>query len=183
MSVLGPMKVRVIGPESEQLGVVGIKRALDLAKDNELDLVEIAPTGKPPVCRIMDFSKYKYDQEKKERRIKKNQHVTHLKEVRMKPRIGEGDYQTKLRQTIAFLDKKDKVKVSMMFRGREMAHREIGREILERVLKDIEGHGDPEKGISQEGRMMVVILNPSSAKVPSKKKEASSEDLKETQES
>jgi translation initiation factor IF-3 len=163
--------VRVIGPDSEQLGVLGIRRALDLAKESELDLVEISPTAKPPVCRIMDYSKYKYDQEKKERRIKKNQHVTHLKEIRLKPHIGEGDYQTKLKQTLTFLSKKDKVKVSMMFRGRELAHREIGKDILERVLKDTAGRGEPESGIQAEGRMMTVVLTPISDKTSSKPRE------------
>jgi translation initiation factor IF-3 len=151
--------------------VVGIKRALDLAKESELDLVEIAPTAKPPVCRIMDYSKYKYDQEKKERRIKKNQHVTHLKEIRLKPRIGEGDYQTKLRQILSFLEKKDKVKVSMMFRGREIAHRELGKEILDRVIKDTVGFGIPEKEIVQEGKIMMVTFSSASDKTVVKKQE------------
>jgi len=151
------------------LGVVGIRRALDLAKESELDLVEIAPTAKPPVCRIMDYSKFKYDQEKKERRIKKNQHIVHLKEIRFKPRIGEGDYQTKLRQVMVFLDKKDKVKVSMMFRGREMAHKELGREVLERVIRDTVEKGTPENNLIQEGRIMTVTLAPSSDKGIAKK--------------
>ena len=158
-------EVRVIGPDSEQLGVVSIRRALDLAQEHELDLVEIAPTAKPPVCRIMDYSKYKYDQEKKERRVKKSQHVTHLKQLRLKPHIGEGDYQIKLKQAIGFLDKKDKVKVNMFFRGREMAHKELGRDILERLIKDAAEHGTPEKAPSMEGRVMYVVLNPVSSKV------------------
>ena len=154
----------MIGPEAEQLGVVVIRRALDLAKEHDLDLVEIAPTAKPPVCRIMDYSKFKYDQEKKERRVKKNQHVTHLKQMRLNPNIGEGDYQVKLKQIIGFLGKKDKVKVNMFFRGREMAHREIGRRILDRIIIDAAKYGEPENSPSMEGRVMFVLINPVSSK-------------------
>ena len=137
-----------------------IKRALELAEEHDLDLVEIAPTAKPPVCRIMDYSKFKYDQEKKERRIKKKQHVTHLKQIRLKPHIGDGDYQVKLKQAISFLQKKDKVKVNMFYRGREMAHREIGQKILERMIMDLAECGQPEKSPSMEGRVMTVLFNP-----------------------
>lgn len=154
----------MIGPESEQLGVVTIHRALDLAQEHELDLVEIAPTAKPPVCRIMDYSKYKYDQEKKERRVKRSQHVAHLKQLRLKPNIGEGDYQIKLRQAVGFLDKKDKVKINMFFRGRELSHKELGRNVLDRMVKDAVGHGTPEAPPSMEGRVMFVVLNPVGSK-------------------
>jgi translation initiation factor IF-3 len=152
--------VRVIGPEGEQLGVVMIRRALELAQQHELDLVEVAPTAKPPVCRIMDYSKYKYDQEKKERRIKKHQHVTHLKQIRVKPHIAESDYHVKLKQVLAFLEKKDKVKINMMFRGREMAHKELGEEILKRFMADTQPYGVPDKSPTMEGRVMYVIINP-----------------------
>ncbi len=144
--------------------MVGLSRALDLAKQHNLDLVEIAPTAKPPVCRIMDYSKFKYDQEKKERRIKKNQHVTHLKQIRMKPHIGESDLQIKIKQAIGFLKKKDKVKINMLFRGREIAHKELGQEILERILKDVVDHGQPEKAPAFEGRVMSVVINPIAVK-------------------
>ncbi len=154
----------MIGPESEQLGVVVLRRALDLAQEHDLDLVEISPTAKPPVCRIMDYSKFKYDQEKKERRVKKNQHVTHLKQMRLKPNIGDGDYQVKLRRIIEFLGKKDKVKVNMMFRGREMAHKELGRRVLERIIKDVGEFGQPENPPSMEGRVMFILVNPISNK-------------------
>lgn len=150
----------MIGPEAEQLGVVVLRRALDLAKEHDLDLVEIAPTAKPPVCRIMDYSKYKYDQEKKERRVKKSQHVTHLKQIRLKPNIGEGDYQVKLRQINGFLGKKDKVKVNMFFRGREMSHKELGQRILERIITDTAKHGYPERNPTMEGRVMYIMLIP-----------------------
>jgi len=154
----------VIGPDAEQLGVVVLRRALDLAQEHELDLVEIAPTAKPPVCRIMDYSKFKYDQEKKERRVKKNQHVTHLKQIRLKPNIGDGDYQIKLRQIVGFLEKKDKVKINMFFRGRQMAHKELGRRILERMITDAAACGQAEKAPSMEGRVMYIVLNPVSDK-------------------
>jgi len=160
----------VIGPDSEQLGVVVLQRALDLARQHELDLVEIAPTANPPVCRIMDYSKFKYDQEKKERRIKRNQHVAHLKQIRMKPHIGEGDYQIKLRQAISFLKKKDKVKINMFYRGREMMHKELGEEIVNRFVRDLVEFGQAEKAPFMEGRVMSVVINPVAGK-PAKKEE------------
>ncbi|OGX19091.1 MAG: translation initiation factor IF-3 [Omnitrophica WOR_2 bacterium GWC2_45_7] len=155
-------EVRVIGPEAEQLGVVVIRRALELAKEHGLDLVEISPTANPPVCRIMDFSKYKYDQEKKERRIKKNQHVAHLKQIRLKPHIDENDYKIKLKQTLGFLSKKDKVKINMFFRGREVMHKELGQAVLNRVIQDVIGQGLPEKAPTMEGRVMSIVLIPNS---------------------
>ena len=154
----------MVGPESEQLGVVVLSRALDLAKEHNLDLVEIAPTAKPPVCKIMDYSKFKYDQEKKERKIRKNQRVTHLKQIRMKPRIDEHDYQIKLKNIQKFLAKKDKVKINMMFRGREMMHKDLGREILDRLVKDVAETGQPEKNPMMEGRVMSLVLAPKSEK-------------------
>jgi len=141
-----------------------IKRALELADQHDLDLVEVAPTAKPPVCRIMDFSKYKYDQEKKERRVKKTQKITHLKQIRIKPHIDEHDYQIKLKQAITFLGKKDKVKVNLFFRGREMAYRDQGRAILDRFAGDIEQHGQLEKSATMEGRVMSVVVAPKSEK-------------------
>lgn len=152
----------MIGPEAEQLGVVVIRRALELAKEHGLDLVEISPTANPPVCRIMDFSKYKYDQEKKERRIKKNQHVAHLKQIRLKPHIDENDYKIKLKQTLGFLSKKDKVKINMFFRGREVMHKELGQAVLNRVIQDVIGQGLPEKAPTMEGRVMSIVLIPNS---------------------
>ena len=113
----------------------------------------------------MDYSKYKYDQEKKERRIKKAQHITHLKQIRLKPHIGEGDYQLKVRQALGFLKKKDKVKVNLFFRGREMAHRDLGRNLLERIVADLKEYGTPEKAVAMEGRVMHVILTPTSEKI------------------
>ena len=154
----------MIGPESEQLGVVVIQRALELAREYGLDLVEIAATAAPPVCRIMDYSKFKYEQEKKERQMKKSQTIVRLKQIRLKPHIGEGDYHVKVRQAINFLKKKDKVKINMMFRGREITHIELGRNIIDRFVKDVAQHGQPEKNPFMEGRVMTVQLNPMSDK-------------------
>lgn len=141
-----------------------IRRALELAQEHGLDLVEVAPTARPPVCRIMDFSKYKYDQEKKERRVKKNQKIAHLKQVRVKPHIDENDYQVKLKQMKTFLAKKDKVKINLFFRGREMAYREQGRQIVERFIADLTEIGLAEKSPEMEGRIMSVVLTPKSDK-------------------
>ncbi len=153
-------EVRVIGPNSEQLGVVMVRRAIEMAMEHSLDLVEVAPMAKPPVCRIMDFSKYKYDQEKKERRVKKSQKMTHLKQLRIKPHIDKHDYEVKLKQAKAFLEKKDKVKLNLFFRGREMAFKEQGRSILERFVADTADIGLVEKDPAMEGRIMSVIVAP-----------------------
>lgn len=153
-------EVRIIGPNAEQIGVVVLKRALELASEHNLDLVEVAPTAKPPVCRIMDFSKYKYDQEKKERRVKKSQRISHLKQIRIKPHIDEGDYQIKLKKAQGFLEKKDKVKINLFFRGREMAFRAQGGKILERFVGDLAQQGQAERSPTMEGRIMSVIFSP-----------------------
>ena len=157
-------EVRVIGPNSEQLGVVVIKRALALASEYNLDLVEVAPTAKPPVCRIMDFSKYKYEQSKKERRVKKSQKVVHLKQLRIKPHIDTNDYQVKLKQAIAFLEKKDKVKVNLFFQGREMMFKAQGKKILDKFVSDVAEHGQAEQFASMEGRVLSVTVAPRTTK-------------------
>jgi translation initiation factor IF-3 len=153
-------QVRLIGPEGNQLGILPIQKALELAIKYELDLVEVAPQVEPPVCRIMDFSKFKYDQEKKEREAKKHQIRMRLKEIRLKPNIDENDYQVKLRQTIGFLNKKDKVKVCLFFRGRQMAHLDLGRKVLDRFISDAQQAGKIEKGSVLEGRIMSAVLAP-----------------------
>ena len=158
-------EVRVIGPESEQLGVVTILKANELAEQFSLDLVEVAPTAKPPVCRIMDFSKYKYEQEKKERKARKNAHIVHLKQIRIKPHIDEHDFNTKLSQARGFLEKKDKVKVNLFFSGREMAFKEQARGLLEKFLAETADLGMVEKGIMLEGRVMSVLVAPKAEKV------------------
>ena len=153
-------EVRVIGSNSEQLGVVVIRRAMEMAAEQGLDLVEVAPMANPPVCRIMDFSKYKYDQEKKERRVKKSQKISHLKQLRVKPHIDKHDYEVKLKKAKSFLEKRDKVKLNLFFRGREMAFREQGKQILDRFVMDIAEVGQIEKPPSMEGRIMSVIVAP-----------------------
>lgn len=153
-------QVRLIGPEGNQLGVVAIQRALEIASQNDLDLVEVAPQAVPPVCRIIDFSKFKYDQEKKEREAKKHQKQTRLKEIRIKPNIDEHDYQVKLRQAQEFLKKKDKVKINLFFRGRQMEHIDLGRKILDKFISDTQNDGQLEKSPNLEGRIMSLVISP-----------------------
>ena len=150
----------MIGPNSEQLGVVSVKAGLDLAAKYELDLVEVAPQVKPPVCRIMDFSKYKYEQEKREREAKKHQKHFQLKEIRVKPNIEEHDYHIKLKHMLEFLKEGNKVKVTLMFRGREMAHKEIGRRVVDRFSVDAQEAGIVESGPTYEGRFITIVVAP-----------------------
>jgi len=133
-----------------------LKKSLELG----LDLVEVAPQSVPPVARIMDYSKFKYEQEKKEREAKKKQHITHVKEIRIRPKIEEHDYQVKLHNTEKFLKRGDKVKVSMLFRGRQMAHIDLGKNILNRLASDIAALGELEFGPRLDGRMMTLIIVP-----------------------
>jgi translation initiation factor IF-3 len=133
--------------------------ALAKAREADLDLVEVAPTSRPPVCRIMDYSKFKYDQEKKEKEAKKRQHIIRIKEVRYKATIEEHDYQTKLAHIKDFLAKGNKVKVSLRFRGRELAHQEKGRALMQRVISDISGVGEAEKPPLKEGHFLNMVLN------------------------
>ena len=151
-------QVRLIGAEGNQLGVVSIQKALETAGQSELDLVEVAPKANPPVCRITDFSKFKYDQEKKEREMKKHQARAKLKEIRLRPNIEEHDYQIKLKHAKEFLSKKEKVKISLLFRGRQMAHKDIGKKLMERFVADLGEAGKVEKFPSLEGRMISAIM-------------------------
>ncbi len=153
-------QVRVIGPAGEQLGIIPIQKALESSRQYELDLVEVASGVVPPVCRIMDFSKFKYEQERKEREAKKHQRQVHLKEVRFKPNIEEHDYQVKLKQVIEFLKKGDRVKIGMFFRGREMSHQELGTRIINRLLSDAATVGQAEKAPTLEGRVINTVLIP-----------------------
>ena len=153
-------EVRLVGNDGSQLGVVAIQKALELADQSELDLIEVAPNANPPVCRIGDFSKFKYDQEKKEREDKKHQAHGKLKEIRIKPNITEHDYQVKLRQTLGFLKKKDKVKVTLVFRGRQMEHVDLGRRILDKFISDTQNAGQIEKTPVQEGRSIYMVIGP-----------------------
>ncbi len=153
-------QVRLVGPDGSQLGVVSIQNALDIANQHELDLVEVAPQASPPVCRVIDFSKFKHDQEKKEREAKKYQRQSRLKEIRLKPNIDDHDYQVKVKHAVGFLKKKDKVKVSLFFRGRQMEHLDLGRKILDRFIIDIQNDGQIEKEPVLEGRVISFMIAP-----------------------
>ena len=151
-------EVRVVGDAGEQLGVMTVQDALKRAEEAGFDLVEVAPTAVPPVCRIIDYSRYKYEQEKREKEARKKQKVVHIKELRLGPKIGEHDYQFKLRHLEDFLKRGDKVKVAMMFRGREMTHTDIGRKILDRLASDISSVGEIEESPRLEGRIISMVI-------------------------
>ena len=153
-------EVRLVGVEGEQVGVVPIAEALRLAEVAEVDLVEIAPTAKPPVCRIMDFGKFRYREQKRAHEAKLKQKQIQVKEVKFRPGTDEGDYKIKLRNLIKFLEEGDKTKVTLRFRGREMAHQEFGVRLLQRVRSDLELHGVVEQFPRLEGRQMVMVLSP-----------------------
>lgn len=153
-------EVRLIGVEGEQLGVKPIREAMQLATELNLDLVNVAPTAKPPVCRIMDYGKFRYEQQKKEKEARKNQKVVEIKEVRFSATIDEHDYQTKLRNVVKFLNEQDKVKCTVRFRGREITHASIGQKVLERVAKETEELSSMERRPKLEGRSMIMILTP-----------------------
>ncbi len=153
-------EVRLISADAEQLGVVATEKALVMARDAGLDLVEVAASAKPPVCKIMDYSRYKYEQEKRERAAKKKQHIVHVKEVKFSSKIQEHDYQTKLNHLRKFLERKDRAKVTMFFRGREMAHLDLGKIILERVIKDLADIAEPEGYAKKEGKLLILNFKP-----------------------
>jgi translation initiation factor IF-3 len=161
----------VIGPDGEQVGILAIREALAYAQERLLDLVEVSPTARPPVCRVMDFGKFKYEQNKKLQKARKKQHVTHLKEVKLRPKIEEHDYRFKVNNGRRFLELHDKVKFTVTFRGREMAHPEAGFRLLEKVVKDLEGVGQVENPSRMEGRSIVLLMVPrtAGAKPPEKK--------------
>lgn len=157
-------EVRLVGPEGNQLGIKPLREALQLAREANLDLVNVAPNAKPPVCRIMDYGKYRYEQSKREKEARKKQKVITIKEVRLSATIEEHDLQTKLRSVKKFLQNGDKVKCSIRFRGREITHQDIGRDILMRIAKEVEGEGEVERRPKLEGRHMIMILAPSTPK-------------------
>ncbi|MAS40901.1 MAG: translation initiation factor IF-3 [Porticoccaceae bacterium] len=153
-------EVRLIDAEGEQAGIVAIRAALELAEESGLDLVEIAPLAKPPVCRVMDFGKFKYQTAKKAHEAKLKQKQVQVKEVKLRPRTDENDYQIKMRNLRRFLEDGDKVKVTLRFRGREMAHQEFGMRQLERIKGDLDGLANVEQMPKMEGRQMVMVLAP-----------------------
>ena len=158
-------EVRVIDQNGEQLGVLPIRRALELAEEAELDLVKIVPTAKPPVCKLMDYDKYRYEQAKKEREIRKNQKVVSIKEVQLSATIEENDIQTKAKAAVKFLQGGDKVKVSIRFRGRQITHQEIGLAVMQDFVARVRDVANVERKPMVEGRHMIMILAP---KDPSK---------------
>ena len=151
----------MIDQNGEQLGVIATQEALRRAQEAGLDLVEVAPDAAPPVCRIMDYSKYKYDQEKKQREAKKKQHVIHIKELKIKPNIEEHDYQVKLLHLRRFLERGDKTKITVMFRGREVQHMERGRAVLDKIMKGVADIGEIEEPpTTMFGRTIVMTFRP-----------------------
>jgi len=152
--------VRAIGPEGEQLGVLPIEQALARAQELGMDLVEVSPMAKPPVCKIMDYGKFKYLEKKKQNEAKKKQVVVQLKEVKLRPRTEEHDYDVKLKKVREFLEEANKARITVMFRGREMSHRELGQKVLQRVIEDLRETAVIEAAPRFEGRQMFMILAP-----------------------
>ena len=157
-------EVRLISNDGEQLGIVSAAQAQKLAAEKNLDLVKIAPQAKPPVCKIMDYGKYRFEQSKREKEAKKNQHVVEIKEIRMSPGIGVGDFNTKLKNAQKFLADGNRVKVSVRFRGREMAHTDIGKDLLVRFAEQCAEVATLDKEPKLEGRSMSIFLSPKTGK-------------------
>ena len=153
-------KVRLIGADGEQVGVVDTDEARSIAREADLDLVEVAPDSRPPVCRLLDYSKYKYEQEQKAQPARKHQSQIVIKEIKFRPKVGVHDYETKKGHVLRFLEHKDKVKVTIMFRGREMVHPERGEALLMRLAEDVKEYGVIESKPLQDGRNMVMMLAP-----------------------
>jgi translation initiation factor IF-3 len=169
-------KVRLIGAEGEQLGIVEIAEAMKRAQDAELDLVEVAPGSKPPVTRLLDYSKYKYEQEQKQKQARKHQTQVNVREIKLRPKIATHDYETKKGHVERFLRQRNKVKITIMFRGREQAHPERGRDLLKRLFEDLDGLATIESEPLQEGRNMSMMLAPSKEAVAEAKKDEPAED-------
>ncbi|MDU8910593.1 translation initiation factor IF-3 [Aestuariicoccus sp. MJ-SS9] len=153
-------EIRLIGAEGENVGVVSPARALEMAEEAGLDLVEISPNATPPVCKIMDYGKFKYEQQKRESEARKKQKTIEVKEVKFRPGTDTHDYEVKMRNVFKFLENGDKVKITLRFRGREMAHQNLGRELLERVAEDTKEIGKVENFPKMEGRQMVMMIGP-----------------------
>lgn len=153
-------ELRLIGAEGENVGVVTPVRAMQLADDAGLDLVEISPNASPPVCKIMDFGKYKYEQQKRESEARKKQKIIEVKEIKFRPGTDTHDYEVKMRNVYKFLENGDKVKITLRFRGREMAHLSLGRELLERIGEDVLEYGKVENMPKMEGRQMTMMIGP-----------------------
>ncbi len=167
-------EVRLIDEEGNQVGVIATRDALEMARERGLDLVEVAPNASPPVCRLMDYGKYRFEQSKKERDSRKNQHVTKLKEVRIEPKIGGHDLETKGRAAQRFLESGDKVKINVLFRGRSITHPELGKELLDKLAAQLEDSGVIEQAPRMEGRNMTMTMAPIRQKGDSSQKEDTS---------
>lgn len=165
-------EVRLVGEKGEQLGIMTIQEAMRLSEEQEVDLVEIAPLAVPPVCKMMDFGKFKYREAKKAHEAKLKQKQIQVKEVKFRPGTDEGDYKIKLRNLIKFLDEGDKTKVTLRYRGREMAHQEFGYRLIERVKQDLEAYGVVEQWPKMEGRQLVMVLAPKKVLIKKKTDEA-----------
>ena len=153
-------EVRLIGAEGENHGVVSIDKAIGIAKDSGLDLVEISPNAEPPVCKVLDYGKYKYEQQKKANLARKKQKTQDVKEIKMRPNIDVHDYNVKLKKVHQFIDNGDKVKLTIRFRGREMAHQELGMQVLNRVVEDVKEDAKIEARPKLEGRQMIMVVAP-----------------------
>lgn len=166
-------EVRLVGPEGEQVGIVPLERALQLAADVDLDLVEVAPMARPPVCKLMDFGKFKYESALKAREARRNQQQTVIKEMKLRPKIDSHDYETKKGHVLRFLKAGDKVKVTIMFRGREQHRPELGFRLLRRLEEEVADSGFVESQAKQDGRNMIMVLAPHrSGKGPGRKGDA-----------
>jgi translation initiation factor IF-3 len=152
--------VRLVGPEGEQVGIVPIGKALELAAESDLDLVEVAPMARPPVCKLMDYGKFKYESAQKAREARRNQALTVIKEMKLRPKIDAHDYETKKGHVERFLKQGDKVKVTIMFRGREQSRPELGFRLLQRLAEDVSELGFVESSPKQDGRNMVMVVAP-----------------------
>ena len=157
-------EIRLIGEDGEQLGIMSADEALDIAEERGLDLVKISPQAQPPVCKLMNYGKFKFEQSKREKEARKNQHVVEIKEIRMSPGIDVGDFNTKLKNAQKFLADGNRVKVSVRFRGREMAHTEIGRDLLTKFAEQCAEVSTMEKAAKLEGRNMAMFLSPKAGK-------------------
>jgi translation initiation factor IF-3 len=160
--------VRLIGVGGEQLGVVSLHKALAIASEERLDLVEVAATAKPPVCRVMDYGKFKFEAAKKAKQAKAKQHVIKVKEIKLHPKTDKNDYSYRLKHAIEFLEKGFKVKASMIFRGREMAHQDFGRRLLDRMAEDLKEHSELESGSKMEGNTMHMMFGPKKSTLAAK---------------
>jgi translation initiation factor IF-3 len=156
--------VRLVGIDNEPLGIVKLADAIRMSEEKDVDLVEIAPQADPPVCRLMDYGKFKYQEQKKAHEAKLKQKIIQVKEIKFRPGTDDGDYGIKVRNLIRFLEEGDKTKVTLRFRGREMAHQEIGARLLERVRNELEPYGQVEQFPKMEGRQMIMVLAPKKKK-------------------